>query len=119
LWHVHSGAPTISPPHRWHRRRCAGIDPNHVVVHHTSIGGGFGRRRYAAMVIPAVAVGSNAVRQACEADLWPRRLHGDGFHPAATYPKVKAGLDADGKLVGLRTTWSAPGDRALGASRTS
>ena len=59
-------------------------------------------------------------RQAGQADLCPRRRHGDGFHPAAHLPEGE-GRARRRRQAGRpgSTTWSAPGRRRAGASRRS
>jgi isoquinoline 1-oxidoreductase subunit beta len=78
----------------------AGVDPKNVVMHQHLLGGGFGRRLDADMVIPAVlaakAVGKPVkVIYSREDDL------AFDFTRPLTYQSVKAGLDSSGKVVGL------------------
>jgi len=65
------------------------------------LGGGFGRRLDADMMVPAVQAAKNR-RQAGQGDLLARKRHDHGLFAAPlTFQKVKAGLDADGKLIAL------------------
>jgi isoquinoline 1-oxidoreductase len=100
VWHVHTG-------NQFATRTGAiaagalGIDPKNVVLHQYYLGGGFGRRLDGDMVIPAVlaakAVGKPVkVIYAREDDM------AMDFTRPLTYQKMKAGVDADGKLVGLQ-----------------
>src|SRR5229473_3838687 len=99
VWHVHSGNQFASRTGGI-AAGALGIDPKNVVVHQYFIGGGFGRRLDADMVVPAVlaakAVGKPVkVIYAREDDM------AMDFTRPLTYQKVQAGLDANGKLVGL------------------
>ncbi|KJC48163.1 aldehyde dehydrogenase [Bradyrhizobium sp. LTSP885] len=78
----------------------AGLDPKYVVMHQMWLGGGFGRRLDADMMVPAV--------QAAKATGKPVKViytrENDmtmDFSRPLTLQKVKAGLDGDGKLVAL------------------
>ncbi|HLG47032.1 MAG TPA: molybdopterin cofactor-binding domain-containing protein [Reyranella sp.] len=100
VWHVHTGNQFASRTGGI-AAAALGIDPKHLVLHQYFMGGGFGRRLDADMVIPAVlaakAVGKPVkVIYAREDDM------AMDFTRPLTYQKVKAGLDADGKLVGLQ-----------------
>ncbi len=100
IWHVHTGNQFASRTGGI-AAGALGVDPKKVVLHQYFIGGGFGRRLDADMVVPAVlaakAVGKPVkVIYAREDDM------AMDFTRPLTYQKVKAGLDADGKLVGLQ-----------------
>jgi len=100
IWHVHSGNQFASRTGGI-AAAAAGVDPKNLVLHQYFMGGGFGRRLDADMVIPAVlaskAVGKPVkVIYAREDDL------AMDFTRPLTYQKVKAGLDAGGSLVGLQ-----------------
>jgi isoquinoline 1-oxidoreductase subunit beta len=78
----------------------AGLDPKYVVMHQMWLGGGFGRRLDADMMVPAV--------QAAKATGKPVKViytrENDmtmDFSRPLTLQKVKAGVDGDGKLVAL------------------
>jgi CO/xanthine dehydrogenase Mo-binding subunit len=78
----------------------AGIDPKFVVMHQMWLGGGFGRRLDADMMVPAVqaakAVGKPVkVIYSREDDMTM------DFSRPLTFQKLKAGLDGDGKIVAL------------------
>jgi len=78
----------------------AGIDPKYVVMHQMWLGGGFGRRLDADMMVPAVqaakAVGKPVkVIYSRENDMTME------FSRPLTYQKIKAGMDGDGKIVAL------------------
>jgi isoquinoline 1-oxidoreductase subunit beta len=100
VWHVHTGN-QFATRTGGIAAGALGVDPKHVVLHQYFMGGGFGRRLDADMVVPAVlaakAVGKPVkVIYAREDDM------AMDFTRPLTYQKVKAGLDADGKLVGLQ-----------------
>ncbi|GKQ55454.1 molybdopterin cofactor-binding domain-containing protein [Bradyrhizobium sp. Ce-3] len=78
----------------------AGIDPKFVVMHQMWLGGGFGRRLDADMMVPAV--------QAAKATGKPVKViytrENDmtmDFSRPLTFQKIKAGVDGDGKIVAL------------------
>ncbi|MBN9487769.1 MAG: xanthine dehydrogenase family protein molybdopterin-binding subunit [Alphaproteobacteria bacterium] len=100
VWHVHTGNQFATRTGAL-AAGALGIDPKTLVLHQYFIGGGFGRRLDADMVVPAVlaakAVGKPVkVIYAREDDM------AMDFTRPLTYQKVKAGLSADGKLVGLQ-----------------
>jgi isoquinoline 1-oxidoreductase len=100
VWHVHTGNQFASRTGGI-AAAALGVDPKHLVLHQYFMGGGFGRRLDADMVVPAVlaakAVGKPVkVIYAREDDM------AMDFTRPLTYQKVKAGLDADGKLIGLQ-----------------
>ena len=88
--------------------RVAGVDPDVVTVHVTYLGGGFGRRLEVDFVAQAVRVaqetGGRPVQLA-----WSREedfMH-DFYRPAAA-ALLRAGFDADGRLIALEA--SSAGD---------
>lgn len=100
VWHVHTGN-QFATRTGGIAAAALGVDPKHVVLHQYFMGGGFGRRLDADMVVPAVlaakAVGKPVkVIYAREDDM------AMDFTRPLTYQKVKAGLDGDGKLVGMQ-----------------
>jgi isoquinoline 1-oxidoreductase len=99
IWHVHTGNQFASRSGGI-AAGALGVDPKKVVLHQYLIGGGFGRRLDADMIIPAV-LASKAVAKPVKL-IYAREddMQMDFTRPL-TYQKVKAGLDADGKLVGL------------------
>jgi isoquinoline 1-oxidoreductase len=99
VWHIYTGNQFATRTGAI-AAAAAGVDPKNVVMHQHLLGGGFGRRLDADMVIPAVlaakAVGKPVkVIYSREDDL------AFDFTRPLTYQSVKAGLDSSGKLVGL------------------
>jgi isoquinoline 1-oxidoreductase len=78
----------------------AGIDPKFVVMHQTYLGGGFGRRLDADMMVPAVQA-AKAVGKPVKVIYTRENDMTMDFSRPLTYQKVKAGLDNDGKLIAL------------------
>ena len=78
----------------------AGIDPKFVVMHQMWLGGGFGRRLDADMMVPAVQAAKAAGRPVKVIYSRENDMTMDFSRPL-TYQKVKAGLDADGRLIAL------------------
>jgi isoquinoline 1-oxidoreductase len=99
IWHVHTGNQFASRSGGI-AAGALGVDPKHVVLHQYYLGGGFGRRLDADMVIPAV-LASKAVGKPVKL-IYAREddMQMDFTRPL-TYQKVKAGLDANGNLVGF------------------
>ena len=99
VWHIHTGNQFASRTGGI-AAGALGVDPKNVVLHQYFIGGGFGRRLDADMVIPAV-LASKAVAKPVKLIYAREDDMAMDFTRPLTYQKVKAGLDADGKLVGL------------------
>jgi isoquinoline 1-oxidoreductase beta subunit len=99
IWHVHTGNQFASRTGGI-AAGALGVDPKKVVLHQYFLGGGFGRRLDADMVIPAV-LASKAVGKPVKLIYAREDDMAMDFTRPLTYQKVKAGLDADGKLVGL------------------
>jgi isoquinoline 1-oxidoreductase len=99
VWHIHTGNQFASRTGGI-AAGALGVDPKNVVLHQYLIGGGFGRRLDADMVIPAV-LASKAVGKPVKLIYGREDDMAMDFTRPLTYQKVKAGLDADGKLVGL------------------
>jgi CO/xanthine dehydrogenase Mo-binding subunit len=78
----------------------AGIDPKFVVMHQMWLGGGFGRRLDADMMVPAVQA-AKAVGKPVKVVYTRENDMTMDFSRPLTYQKIKAGLDNDGKLVAL------------------
>jgi len=78
----------------------AGIDPKFVVLHQTWLGGGFGRRLDADMMVPAVQA-AKAVGKPVKVIFSRENDMTMDFSRPLTYQKVKAGLDSDGRLIAL------------------
>ncbi|MGX4807770.1 molybdopterin cofactor-binding domain-containing protein [Bradyrhizobium guangdongense] len=78
----------------------AGIDPKFVVMHQMWLGGGFGRRLDADMMVPAVQA-AKAVGKPVKVIYTRENDMTMDFSRPLTYQKVKAGVDGDGKLIAL------------------
>jgi len=78
----------------------AGIDPKFVVMHQMWLGGGFGRRLDADMMVPAVQA-AKAVGKPVKVIYSRENDMTMDFSRPMTYQKIKAGLDGDGKLVAM------------------
>ncbi|MGO4716690.1 molybdopterin cofactor-binding domain-containing protein [Bradyrhizobium sp. 2TAF24] len=99
IWHLYSGNQFATRSGAI-AAAAVGVDPKYVVMHQTWLGGGFGRRLDADMMVPAIiaakAVGKPVkVIYAREDDMTM------DFSRPLTYQKIKAGLDGDGKLVAM------------------
>jgi CO/xanthine dehydrogenase Mo-binding subunit len=99
IWHVYTGNQFATRTGAI-AAAAAGVDPKYVVLHQAWLGGGFGRRLDADMTIPAVQAAKEVgkpvkVIYSREDDMTM------DFSRPLTYQKMKAGLDADGKLVAL------------------
>jgi len=99
IWHLYSGNQFATRTGAI-AAGAAGVDPKYVVMHQMWLGGGFGRRLDADMMVPAVqaakAVGKPVkVIYSREDDMTM------DFSRPLTYQKIKAGLDGDGKLVAM------------------
>ncbi|WP_315722928.1 MULTISPECIES: xanthine dehydrogenase family protein molybdopterin-binding subunit [unclassified Bradyrhizobium] len=78
----------------------AGIDPKYVVMHQAWLGGGFGRRLDADMMVPAVQA-AKAVGKPVKVIYSRENDMTMDYSRPLTYQKVKAGLDSNGKLIAL------------------
>jgi isoquinoline 1-oxidoreductase len=78
----------------------AGLDPKYVVMHQMWLGGGFGRRLDADMMVPAVQA-AKAVGKPVKVIYSRENDMTMDFSRPLTYQKIKAGLDGDGKLIAL------------------
>ena len=87
--------------------KVTGLDPSQVTVRTTFLGGGFGRRFEPDFVVQAVTA-SKAVGRPVKL-IWTREedMQHDFYRPAAV-ARFRAGLDADGKILGWTTRISAP-----------
>ncbi|MBN9041510.1 MAG: aldehyde dehydrogenase [Rhizobiales bacterium 62-47] len=99
IWHIYTGNQFATRTGAI-AAGAAGVDPKYVVLHQAWLGGGFGRRLDADMTVPAVqaakAVGKPVkVIYSREDDVTM------DFSRPLTYQKIKAGLDADGKVVAM------------------
>jgi isoquinoline 1-oxidoreductase beta subunit len=99
IWHLYSGNQFATRTGAI-AAGAAGVDPKYIVMHQAWLGGGFGRRLDADMMVPAVqaakAVGKPVkVIYSREDDMTM------DFSRPLTYQKIKAGLDGDGKLIAM------------------
>jgi CO/xanthine dehydrogenase Mo-binding subunit len=99
IWHIYSGNQFATRSGAI-AAGAAGVDPKFVVMHQMWLGGGFGRRLDADMMVPAVqaaqAVGKPVkVIYSREDDMTM------DFSRPLTFQKIKAGLDADGRLIAM------------------
>ena len=78
----------------------AGIDPKFVVMHQMWLGGGFGRRLDADMMVPAVQA-AKAVGKPVKVIYTRENDMTMDFSRPLTFQKIKAGLDRDGKLIAM------------------
>jgi len=78
----------------------AGIDPKFVVMHQMWLGGGFGRRLDADMMVPAVQA-AKAVGKPVKVIYSRENDMTMDYSRPLTFQKVKAGLDGEGKLIAL------------------
>jgi isoquinoline 1-oxidoreductase len=99
VWHIHTGNQFASRTGGI-AAGVLGVDPKKVMLHQYFIGGGFGRRLDADMVIPAV-LASKAVGKPVKLIYGREDDMAMDFTRPLTYQKVKAGLDANNNLVGL------------------
>jgi isoquinoline 1-oxidoreductase beta subunit len=100
VWHIHTGNQFASRTGGI-AAGALGVDPKMVVLHQYFMGGGFGRRLDADMVVPA-ALAAKAVGKPVKLIYAREDDMAMDFTRPLTYQKVKAGLDASGKLVGLQ-----------------
>jgi CO/xanthine dehydrogenase Mo-binding subunit len=99
IWHIYSGNQFATRSGAI-AAGAAGVDPKYVVMHQTWLGGGFGRRLDADMMVPAVQAAKAVGRPVKVIYSRENDMTMDYSRPL-TYQKVKAGLDADGKLIAL------------------
>jgi isoquinoline 1-oxidoreductase beta subunit len=96
--------------------KIAGVPAEKVVVHITLLGGGFGRRTEGDFVADAVEA-SKAVGAPVQV-LWTREddMQHDVYRPAS-YHVLRAGLDADGRLIAWTHRVVAPSIRGQGGEK--
>ena len=99
IWHLYSGNQFATRSGAI-AAGAAGVDPKFVVMHQMWLGGGFGRRLDADMMVPAVQA-AKAVGKPVKVIYSRENDMTMDFSRPLTFQKVKAGLDGDGKLVAL------------------
>jgi isoquinoline 1-oxidoreductase beta subunit len=107
IWHIYSGNQFATRSGAI-AAGAAGVDPKFVVMHQMWLGGGFGRRLDADMMVPAVQA-AKAVGKPVKVIYSRENDMTMDFSRPLTFQKVKAGLDADGKLIAWPTKrWGIP-----------
>jgi CO/xanthine dehydrogenase Mo-binding subunit len=99
IWHLYSGN-QFATRSSGVTAGALGIDPKYVVMHQTWLGGGFGRRLEADMMVPAV-LAAKAVGKPVKVIYSREDDMTMDFSRPLTFQKIKAGLDGDGKLVAM------------------
>jgi isoquinoline 1-oxidoreductase subunit beta len=99
IWHIYSGNQFATRSGAI-AAGAAGVDPKYVVMHQMWLGGGFGRRLDADMMVPAVQA-AKAVGRPVKVIYSRENDMTMDFSRPLTYQKVKAGLDGDGRLIAL------------------
>jgi CO/xanthine dehydrogenase Mo-binding subunit len=99
IWHIYSGNQFATRSGAI-AAGAAGVDPKFVVMHQMWLGGGFGRRLDADMMVPAVQA-AKAVGRPVKVIYSRENDMTMDFSRPLTFQKVKAGLDGDGKLIAL------------------
>ena len=100
IWHLYSG-------NQFATRTGAiaagalGVDPKFIVMHQAYLGGGFGRRLDADMMVPAV-IAAKAVGKPVKVFYSREDDMTMDFSRPLTFQKIKAGLDNDGKVVAMQ-----------------
>ncbi|MDB5564302.1 MAG: Isoquinoline 1oxidoreductase beta subunit [Tardiphaga sp.] len=99
IWHLYSGN-QFATRTGGVAAGALGIDPKYVMMHQLWLGGGFGRRLDADMMVPAV-LAAKAVGKPVKVIYSREDDMTMDFSRPLTFQKIKAGLDNDGKLVAL------------------
>ena len=99
IWHIYTGNQFATRSGAI-AAGAAGVDPKFVVMHQMYLGGGFGRRLDADMTVPAVQA-AKAVGKPVKVIYTRENDMTMDFSRPLTLQKVKAGVDADGKLIAL------------------
>ena len=99
IWHVYTGNQFATRSGAI-AAGAAGVDPKFVVMHQMWLGGGFGRRLDADMTVPAVQA-AKAVGKPVKVIYSRENDMTMDFSRPLTFQKIKAGLDADGKLIAM------------------
>jgi len=116
IWHLYSGNQFATRSGAI-AAGAAGVDPKYVVMHQMFLGGGFGRRLDADMMVPAVQA-AKAVGKPVKVIYSRQNDMTMDFSRPLTLQKIKAGLDGDGKLIAMNhdvvsawptARWGIPG----------
>jgi isoquinoline 1-oxidoreductase subunit beta len=99
IWHIYTGNQFATRTGAI-AAGAAGVDPKFVVMHQMYLGGGFGRRLDGDMTVPAVQA-AKAVGRPVKVIYSREDDMTMDFSRPLTFQKMKAGVDADGKLVAL------------------
>jgi isoquinoline 1-oxidoreductase beta subunit len=99
IWHIYTGNQFATRSGAI-AAGAAGVDPKFVVMHQMWLGGGFGRRLDADMTVPAVQA-AKAVGKPVKVIYSRENDMTMDFSRPLTLQTVKAGVDADGKLIAL------------------
>ncbi|MDB5617007.1 molybdopterin cofactor-binding domain-containing protein [Tardiphaga sp.] len=99
IWHLYSGN-QFATRTGGIAAAALGVDPKFVVMHQLWLGGGFGRRLDADMMVPAV-LAAKAVGKPVKVIYSREDDMTMDFSRPLTFQKLKAGLDGDGKVVAL------------------
>lgn len=99
IWHIYSGNQFATRSGAI-AAGAAGVDPKFVVMHQMWLGGGFGRRLDADMMVPAVQA-AKAVGKPVKVIYSRENDMTMDYSRPLTFQKVRAGLDGDGKLIAL------------------
>src|SRR5258708_379807 len=97
IWHIYSGNQFATRSGAI-AAGAAGVDPKFVAMHQMWLGGGFGRRLDADMMVPAVQA-AKAVGKPVKAMYSREDDMTMDFSRPLTFQKIKAGLDAHRKLI--------------------
>jgi len=99
IWHIYTGNQFATRSGAI-AAGAAGVDPKFVVMHQMYLGGGFGRRLDADMTVPAVQA-AKAVGRPVKVIYSRENDMTMDFSRPLTLQTVKAGVDADGRLIAL------------------
>jgi len=99
VWHLYSGNQFATRTGAI-AAGAVGVDPKYIVMHQAWLGGGFGRRLDADMMVPAI-LAAKAVGKPVKVIYSREDDMAMDFSRPLTYQKIKAGLDGDGKLVAM------------------
>src|SRR5258708_36670319 len=97
IWHIYSGNQFATRSGAI-AAGAAGVDPKFVVMHQMWLGGGFGRRLDADMMVPAVQAAESG-GQTGQGGYHPRKHQDNGFFAAPDFPKGQAGSGTAGEAL--------------------